>query len=118
MIIVIAIGALIGAPLVDDELSPLKAIVAIIGLVIAQMIASWLALKSKFMEMLIMGKPIQLIDQGRILMKGLRKARLTKNDLIQELRIKGVKSIEEVEKAYLEPGGKISMIEKGEEDSG
>lgn len=112
LVVVIAIGALIGAPLADPDLKLSIPIVAILGLVIAQMITSWLTIKSPFFEQIIVGKPIKLIKHGKVLLNGLRKARITKNDLTQELRVKGLHSMVDIERAYMEPNGKLSVIQK------
>jgi len=112
LVVTIAIGALIGAPLADKDLNPLIAVVAIFGLVTTQIIISWLSLKNKFFEKLITGDPIQLIKNGKIIINGLRRARFTKKDLDSELRLKGLKMVAEVEEAYIEPGGKLSIIPK------
>ncbi|WP_372459083.1 YetF domain-containing protein [Alkalihalobacillus deserti] len=49
-------------------------------------------------------------------MKGLRKARLSKNELTEELRVKGFRSPSEVQQVFLEPNGKISVFEKSNQD--
>lgn len=112
LVVVIAIGALVGDALADPELNPLIIIVAIGGLVLAQVITSLLAMRSPFFEKIVMGSPIKLIDKGKILMNGLRRARMTKNNLSQELRVKGLLDTNNIEQAILEPGGKLSIIEK------
>ena len=112
LVVVIAIGALMGAPLIDQNINPLLAITAISGFVIAQILFSFLSLKSRKMEDLIKGNPIPLINNGKMIKNGLLKARMTKRNLEQELRIRGFSSITEVEQANLEPNGKISFIFK------
>lgn len=57
-----------------------------------------------------MGRPINLIENGKILMNGLRRARLTKNNLSKELRVKGLLETNNIEQAFLEPGGKLSIL--------
>ncbi len=69
LVIVIAIGALIAKPLADPELNPLISIVAISALVIAQIVISWLSLKSIFFERIVTGKTIKVIENGAIIMK-------------------------------------------------
>ncbi|HTG70195.1 MAG TPA: YetF domain-containing protein [Candidatus Udaeobacter sp.] len=112
LVVVIAIGAIIGDGLADPELNPFILIAAIAGLVLMQLLASVLAMKSNFIEKLVIGSPIKLIENGKILMSGLRRARITKNNLDQELRVKGLTSFEQIEQAFMEPNGKLSVIEK------
>jgi len=112
LVVVIAIGAIIGDGLADPELNPFILIAAIAGLVLMQLLASVLVMKSNFIEKLVIGSPIKLIENGKILMSGLRRARITKNNLDQELRVKGLTSFEQIEQAFMEPNGKLSVIEK------
>lgn len=111
LVVVIAIGAIIGDGLADPELKLGVLIGSVAGLVLLQISASWLSMKSQWVEKLVMGSPIKLIDKGKLLMKGLRRARITKNNLEQELRVKGLKGFAEVQEAYMEPNGKLSVIE-------
>lgn len=112
LIVVIAIGAIIGDGLADPELDLLILIAAIAGLVFMQLLASVLAMNSPLIEKLVMGSPIKLVDNGKILLNGLRRARITKNNLDQELRVKGLTSLEQIDLAFMEPNGKLSVIEK------
>lgn len=112
LVVVIAIGAIIGDGLADPELNVFILTAAIAGLVLMQILASVLAMKSPLIEKLVMGSPIKLIENGKILINGLRRARITKNNLDQELRVKGLTSLEQVEQAFMEPNGKLSVIEK------
>ncbi|MEB1809456.1 MAG: DUF421 domain-containing protein [Bacillaceae bacterium] len=110
LVVVIAIGALMGAPLVDPSIQPLTSIIAISGFVVAQIVFSFLSLKSNRFEVLIMGRPIQIIRNGKVLMDGLKKARMTTKNLDQELRIKGIETVEKVKDGFLEPNGKVSLL--------
>jgi uncharacterized membrane protein YcaP (DUF421 family) len=116
LVIAIAIGALIAKPLSDPELNPWISVVAIFALVIAQIVFSWLSLKSTAFERIISGKPIKLVENGSIIMNGLRKARISKNELSEELRINGYQSPSDVQQVILEPNGKFSMLEKSKQE--
>jgi uncharacterized membrane protein YcaP (DUF421 family) len=115
LVVAIAIGALIGDALADPELNVLIIITAIAGLVIFQIITCFVTMKSPFLEKIITGKPIKLVENGKILPQGLRRARLTKSNLHQELRVKGLLSVDNVKQAFLEPSGKVSVIKNSEQ---
>ncbi|WP_332631582.1 DUF421 domain-containing protein [Halalkalibacter flavus] len=116
LVVAIAIGALIAKPLADPELNPWIAAIAIFALVIAQIVISWLSLKSIIFERIVSGKPIKVIENGSFVMNGLRKARVSKNELNEELRVKGYKSVSEVQQVILEPNGKFSVFAKPNQD--
>ncbi|WP_209125256.1 DUF421 domain-containing protein [Alkalihalobacillus sp. BA299] len=117
LVVAIAIGALIAKPLSDPELDVWISIVAIVALVLAQITLSLLSLKNSTFEKIVQGSPIQLVKKGKLLMNGLRKARISKNELDEELRAKGFQSLKEVETVIIEPNGKFSVFGKENEQS-
>jgi uncharacterized membrane protein YcaP (DUF421 family) len=62
---------------------------------------------------LVSAPPRQLIRNGRILRANLRKERFTEAELMTKLRENGVQSADQVESAYLEGNGKVSVVPKG-----
>lgn len=55
------------------------------------------------------GKPMVVIENGRILEENLKKQKYNINDLLEELRLGGVFNISDVESAILETNGRISI---------
>ncbi|MEW9667394.1 DUF421 domain-containing protein [Ammoniphilus sp. 3BR4] len=110
LVVVIALGALMGAPLADDSLNIYKATVAVASLVFLQRFTAYLTVKSRWFAKMAIGEPIKLIDHGKIDQKGLQHSRLTYNNLMEELRLKGITRLADVEMAFLEPEGQVSVI--------
>jgi uncharacterized membrane protein YcaP (DUF421 family) len=54
--------------------------------------------------------PLLLIDRGRVLTRNLRREFLTREELDAQMRIKGVTSVTEVKRAYMESDGKFSIV--------
>ncbi len=80
-------------------------------LVLVHLLLVMLALSNNTIGTLVKGKEIQLVKNGEILHQGLKKARLTENDLMESIRLQGgVESIKEVKSAYLERNGNVSII--------
>jgi uncharacterized membrane protein YcaP (DUF421 family) len=71
---------------------------------------SWLSYHSKFFRALIKPKPLPVIRDGRILTRNARRELLTRGDLIQEIQLQGIESIEKVKEATLQPNGKLSVV--------
>ena len=55
-----------------------------------------------------------VVENGKILEKNLKKIRISIDELISELRTKGVFNMADVEFAMFEPGGKISVQKKSQ----
>ena len=74
------------------------------------------SLKSHTLSDLITGKPVLLIDEGRIIKKNLAREKFNVDDLLQELRKQGIRDIDEVDKGILESCGKFSVILREEDE--
>ncbi|WP_134704585.1 DUF421 domain-containing protein [Ammoniphilus sp. YIM 78166] len=74
-------------------------------------------LKSFRMRKLVNSEPTLVIKDGKILEEGMKAARLTVDDLLYLLREKDSFYVDEVELAFFESNGKLSLMKKPEADS-
>lgn len=112
--IAIMISELAAVPMQNTGIPLINGIIPILTLLIAQLLMSFLSLKSIRARALICGKPSILIENGRILEDELRKEMYTLNDLLEQMRIKNVTDISDVEFAILETNGQLSIIPKSQ----
>lgn len=112
LIVSILIAELVAISIENTKDTIFITIVPIIALVALEILLARLSLKSKKVRTFFGGKPSVIIDRGRVDYKEMVKQRYTIDDLLFELRQKGIKSIETVEYAFLEPNGKLSIFEK------
>jgi uncharacterized membrane protein YcaP (DUF421 family) len=70
--------------------------------------------RSRRLEKLIEGKPEVLIEDGHVSARVMKAEMLTEQQLMGALRREHLQSPEEVERAYIEPDGKITVIPKKE----
>ncbi|MDI7741267.1 DUF421 domain-containing protein [Lysinibacillus fusiformis] len=73
----------------------------------------WLTSKSKKAEKIIIGEPLLLVEQGEIIEESLKKVRVSNEEVLARLRLKGFFSLEDIELCYLEYNGDISVKLKG-----
>jgi uncharacterized membrane protein YcaP (DUF421 family) len=100
----------------DRSMPYYEGIVVLATLAFLEYLMGYLGLKSSRLSNLITGVPVVLIDKGKILKKNLAKEKFNVDDLLQELRKKGIRDIHDVEKGILESCGGFSVILKeGEE---
>lgn len=85
-------------------------IVPIILLVILELLFGFIAIKSRKFRTIFDGKPSLIICNGKVNYKEMVKQRYTLDDLLISLRQKEIKDIEQVEYAFLEPNGKLSIF--------
>lgn len=85
-------------------------ILPIVVLVVLERILARISLKSRKFNLVMSGKPSLIIINGKLNFKELIKQRYSMDDLLLELRQKSIKSISDVEYAFLEPNGKLSIF--------
>ena len=85
-------------------------VVPILALVIVQLVVSSISLKSSKVRSILDGNPSMIIERGKVNFKEMLKQRYNLDDLLVQLRNRGIKSIEEVDYAILETSGKLSVF--------
>ena len=88
-------------------------IIPICVLVLVQIVIAKISLKSPNVREKIEGVPSVIVNRGKINFKEMLKQRYNLDDLLTQLREKGIRSIDEVDYAILETSGKLSVFEKG-----
>jgi uncharacterized membrane protein YcaP (DUF421 family) len=112
--VAILISEIAAIPMQDTGIPLITGIIPIITLLIAQLTLSFISLKSVRARGVICGKPRILIENGKIIEDNLRNELFTLNDLLEQLRIKGMPNITDVEFAILETDGQLSVIPKSQ----
>ena len=86
------------------------------GIIVVTTIVGWSALLdrasyySPVLRHLLEPKRVCLIRDGRIERSGMRSEQITYGELMEQLRLKGVGSLRDVKRAYLESTGEFSII--------
>lgn len=101
-------------PIQSPDLPIHKAIIPMLFLLCIEIIVSFAVIKSPFIKKLLYGNPSIIIIKGEINQKELRKLRIGINELLEELRIKNVFDISQVEYAILEQNGQLAIFLKEE----
>jgi len=112
--VAIMISELAAVPMQNTGIPLVNGIVPILTLLIAQILISFILLKSNRARAFICGKPRVLIENGKINEANLQKEMFTLNDLMEQLRIKNIPDIADVEFAILETNGQLSVIPKSQ----
>lgn len=115
LVVTILISELASIPL-DDTDSPLfSAFIPVIVLICIEVIISGFSLQSVKFRRLFTGKPIIVIDNGKIDQKALKSMRISVSDLLDTLRLKGFFDIQKVKYAVVEMNGQVSVMPKESE---
>ena len=111
-VVSILIAELIAISIENINDSIWNTIIPIVAVTLLEMLLAFISLKSKKFRTFFDGKPSIIIEKGRVNYKEMVKQRYTIDDLLFELRQKGIKSIESVDYAMLEANGKLSIFQK------
>ena len=63
-----------------------------------------------FVQKIFEHEPVQIIKNGKLLYRNMRKELLTKDELMTNLRENGIENLSDVKKAFVESEGNISFV--------
>lgn len=112
LVVTILISNLATLPIEETSVPLLGGAAPILLLVCFEVIVSWISLKSRRARRIITGRPITVIENGRIVEQRMRELRFSLDDLMEELRQNGVFDLREVEYAVVETNGRLSIQQK------
>jgi uncharacterized membrane protein YcaP (DUF421 family) len=72
----------------------------------------WLSFHSPRLRLVIEPQPMHLVRDGRILRRNLRRALITDQELMSQLRLQGIDDVADVKLACMESDGRISVVER------
>lgn len=110
LIVSILIAELIALSIQSNKQSIFVSVVPILVLVGVQIFISFITLKSNKIRNIIDGKPIIIIKNGKLNFTEMSKLRYSLDDLLTQLRLQGIKSIDKVKYAVLENNGQLSIF--------
>lgn len=114
LVVAIMIAELAAIPMEDQSVPLINGLLPIGTLVLMEILLSLASLKSHRARQFIEGTPSIVLEKGRILEKEMRRLRYGVEDLISQLREKGIYNLDDVEYAILETNGQLSVIPKAD----
>ena len=114
-VIALMISEIATIPIDKTDIPILHGIIPIFALVLLELLCSILVIKSEKARRIITGSPIQIIKDGKLMMKRLTSLRICIDDVMEQLRLAGYSSISQIDSAIIETNGQLSVIPKEEE---
>ena len=112
LITTLLISEIASLPITESSIPFSLALIPILTLLLFELVSSLLIVRSPRMSKLLTTRPITLIKNGMMLQKNMKKAKISTEELICELRMNDITDISEVMYAILEQNGKICVIPK------
>ncbi|UDI90464.1 DUF421 domain-containing protein [Pseudomonas sp. IAC-BECa141] len=110
-VLLMIIGEATQQALLGDDFSLTNAMLVIVTLIAIDVGFSLLKQRSDWVSRLIDGEPTIIVENGKLLHRRLRHARLIEADVMEAARSsQGIERIEQIKFAIIERNGKISVI--------
>ena len=113
----ITIGSIAAEISAQSETPFLNGAVAMIWWAILTVLVNLITIKSKKARILFDDQPTIIIHRGKISEQGMKKARLTLNDLNMMLREQSIFTVTDVNYAILETNGQLSVMKKAAQEA-
>ena len=112
LILLIVLGDALQQGLTQDDYSVTGAVLVVGTLALLQAFASFLSFRFARLRPLLEGEPVIVVENGKPIMKNLRRERLVVAEIAAEARKQQIESLVDVKWAVLETSGQISFIKK------
>ena len=109
-VVTMLVADLAAIPMQDVAIPLYSGLVPILTILGAELILSCLCLRSIRLRKLLCGKPVILIENGRIIQNNLRRTRVSIDELTGHLREKDILDLRTVQYAILETNGNLSVF--------
>ena len=110
LVLALIIADLAAVPMQDFGIPLLTGIIPILTLLCITMILSVLTMRSVKFRAIVCGRPSIIVENGKLHQREMQKNRFTVDELMEELRMKGVTDLSTVKYAILETNGQISVL--------
>ena len=109
-VVTMLVANLASIPMQDGGIPLFSGLVPILTVLGMELVFSGIIMHSIRFRKLLCGKPVILIDNGKILQENLRATRVTMDELASHLRQKDVMDLKAVQYAILETDGNLSVF--------
>lgn len=114
LVITIMISNIAAIPMGDSAQPLLSSLIPIAILICSEIFISYFMLKNSTIRHFICGKPMVVINEGKIDQEALKYLRISTEDLFEQLRQKDIFSIKDVWFAIMETNGNLSVMPKSQ----
>lgn len=111
VLVVVLIAEVAGNSIAPNEQSVVEGILLVATILFWSYLIEWLQFRFPGFQRLMRDPKLKLIDNGRMLRRNMRREFVTSQELMAQVREKGLEDCSRVKSAYLEADGSISIIE-------
>jgi len=112
LMLLVVVGDLIQQGVTQNDLSFTGLVLTAGTFGLLTLAASYVGFRFPRLRPLLEPEPLILVEDGKVIEKNLRKERMTAEEIAGEARLQQIPSLDEIQWAVLESGGRISFIPK------
>lgn len=110
------LGGIIGGVIYNDSISVLQFFLVLVVWTLLVLIVKFAKEHNRYVRFVIDGRPISLVERGKLNISSCLKVGMSANELMFKLRMQGIYEINQVKRAILEQNGQITIIKFGEDN--
>src|SRR3954451_2414039 len=110
--LLIVLGDAIQQGLTQDDYSVTGAVIAVATISALQVGSSYLSFRSRRARKVFEGEPIVIIQDGKLLERNLKRERMTRDEVAEEMRMQQIAAFDDVQWGIIENNGQISFVKK------
>lgn len=109
-VVTLLIADLAAIPMQDGGIPLYSGLVPMLTVLGLELVLSVLSMRSIRLRKILCGKPVILMENGKVLQNNLLRTRITQDELTGHLREKGILDLQTVQYAILETNGNLSVF--------
>lgn len=112
LLVVVLVGGAVGDAMTAGGTTVLDGIIPGATILFWSVVLDAAAYRWPRLSAVLKGRPKPLITDGRLNRRALRREFISTSELLSQLRLQGLNDFAEVEEAFLEPNGSLSIIRR------
>ena len=112
LLVLLLVADAAGPAMAGDSTSLTDGMVVVFTIVFWSFLTDRMMYRFPWLQSVLQPGRVCLIRDGRVQRRGLRSEYITRGELMEELRLKGVDDLAQVRRAYMEATGEISVIRR------
>ncbi|WP_427814169.1 DUF421 domain-containing protein [Enterococcus sp. 22-H-5-01] len=110
------LGGIIGGVIYNESITVIQFVLVLIIWTLLVLVLKFAKEHNRYIKFVVDGKPITLIQNGRVNVADCLRNGISANELMFKLRANGIYEVEKIKRAVLEQNGQLTLIEFGDEN--
>ena len=110
IVTIITLGWAAGDPMFYKKVGLLPAILVFITIVVMYKLVNYFVARDKRIEHLVEGRHVRLVKENRFAIENFKQEQISKDEIFSDLRLSGTSHLGQVESAYIEASGQMSVF--------